>query len=87
LQFDTQQGLEKLWLIFSPDAIPAFDALKKYANAQTRGQITEPAENKLVQNFLSAHSTAKPEVERGDALTTVKTTADVLVYPLKLEHH
>ena len=87
LQFDTQEGLETLWLIFSADAIPAFEDLKKYAGPTARGQISDSAQNKLVEDFLSTHSTDKREVERGDTLTTVKTTANVLVYPLKLEHH
>jgi serine/threonine protein kinase len=87
LVFDTQQGVERLWLIFSADAIPAFEALKKYAGPRTGGLITNPAENKLVQDFLATHSTDKPQVERGDTLTTVRATGKVLVYPLKLEHH
>ena len=85
--FDKEQGIERVWLIFSRDAIPEVDALKKFASQKTGGLITDPAQNKLVQDFLLTQTTSKPEVERGDTLTTVKTTDNVLVYPVKLEHH
>ena len=85
--FDKEQGIERVWLIFSKDAIPEFDALKKFASQKTGGLITDQARNKLVQDFFLAHSTEKPEVERDDTLTTVKTIDNVLVYPVKLEHH
>ena len=85
--FDKEQGIERVWLVFSKDAIPEFEALKQFASPEYRGRITDPAQNKLVQDFFLTQSTNKPEVERGDTLTTIKTTDRVLVYPVKLEHH
>jgi hypothetical protein len=85
--FDADEGIERVWLIFSKEAIPEFEALKKFANPRARGRVTDPAENKRVQDFLLTQPTSKPEVERGDTLTTLKTTDRVLVYPVKLEHH
>ena len=85
--FDEEQGVERVWLIFSKDAIPEFDALKQFASPKTRGLITDPAQNKLVQDFLATQTTNKPKVERGDTLTTLMSSDNVLVYPLKLEHH
>jgi serine/threonine protein kinase len=85
--FDQEQGVERVWLIFSKDALPEFEALKQFASAQTGGLITDPAQNKLVQEFLSTHSTDKPAAEKGNTLTTVSTTERVLVYALKLQHH
>jgi hypothetical protein len=45
------------------------------------------AQNKLVQDFLTAHSTTKPNVEKGDTLTTVTMPGRLLLYPIRLEHH
>ncbi|HEY2962264.1 MAG TPA: protein kinase [Pyrinomonadaceae bacterium] len=87
LYFDTQQGIERLWLIFAEDALPELEALKRFASPKTGGLITDPEQNKLVENFLLSHSSSKPEVERGDTLTTVKMPGKVLLHPLMLEHH
>lgn len=85
-EFDKQQGVEKLWLVFSDEEVPELESLKAYANTQSRGLITDPARNKAIQNFLNTHS-AKLEVEKGDRLTTLKTQSKLLVYPVRLEHH
>jgi uncharacterized protein DUF4384 len=86
-QFDQQQGTEKLWLIFSADLVPELESVKQYANRQAKGLIPSAAENKSIQNFLATHSTSKPESERGETLTTLKMSGNLLVYPLRLEHH
>jgi len=85
-KFDTQQGVEKLWLVFSEQPVEELEAVKDFVNTQTRGLITDPAKNQAVQNFLTTHSSHKPEVEK-DTQTTLKTPAKVLVYPVRLEHH
>jgi serine/threonine protein kinase len=86
LQFDRQQGVEKLWLIFSGEALPELEQVKQFASEQTRGLITDPAQNKSIKNFLDSHST-KPEIEKGVSLTTLKAPGNLLVYAIKLEHH
>ena len=85
LEFDAQQGVEKLWLVFAENAVPEFEGL--FANPQTRGLITDPSRNKVVQNFLTTHSATKPGYEKGAALTTLKTPEKLLVYAIRLEHH
>lgn len=87
IEFDPEQGVEKLWLVFSPDAVPELEAVKVYANPQSRGLITDAAQNRAVQNFLNAASVSKTSAEKGDTLTTLKATGKLLVYPIKLEHH
>jgi serine/threonine protein kinase len=86
-RFDKQQGTEKLWLVFSKDAVPELEAVKEFASSRSRGLITDPARNTAVQNFLAAHSANKPGYEKGDKQTTLKTTGTLLVYAVKLEHH
>lgn len=87
LQFDNEQGVEKLWLVFSQDAVPELETARQYASKQTRNLITDGGQNKVVQSFLTANSTAKPELEKGETLTTIKAAGKLLVYAIRLEHH
>ena len=67
--------------------MPELESLKEFASRQTQGLVTDPARNKMVQEFLQTHSEAKPTVEKGERLTTLKSSGKLLVYPIKLEHH
>ena len=87
LKFDAQQGTEKLWLIFSEDAVPELESLKEFAGLATQGLVADPARNKVVQAFLNTHSETKSSVEKGERLTTLKTPGSLLVHAIKLEHH
>ena len=87
LKFDRQEGTEKLWLVFSHDPLPDLERTREFAGRQTQGQVTDPSLNKSVQTFLTNHSDPKPEIEKGDTLTTVKSTGNIIVYPIKLQHH
>jgi serine/threonine protein kinase len=84
--FDTQQGTEKLWFIFSKEAVPELE-LPGAANPQTRGLVKDAAQNRTIQNFLTTHAAHKPEYEKGDKQTTLKLAGKLLVYSLKLEHY
>jgi len=86
-QFDQQQGTERLWLVFSNDAIPELDALQQFASTRTGGLVTDPAKNRAVQSFLTQHSPQQTRAEKGDTQTTLQAPGKVLVYPVKLEHH
>ncbi|HJS23789.1 MAG TPA: protein kinase [Pyrinomonadaceae bacterium] len=87
LQFDKQQGVEKLWLVFAEEAVPDLEAVKQFASPETRGLITDVTQNKAVQNFLNNSSLPKSGAEKGETLTTVKAAGKLLVYAVKLEHH
>jgi len=87
LQFDKQQGVEKLWLVFSQEAVPDLEAMKQFASEQTKGLITDVAQNKAIQNFLTNSSLPKAGAEKGETLTTVKAAGKLVVYAVKLEHH
>jgi hypothetical protein len=87
LEFDQQQGVEKLWLVFSREALPELEAARQAASPQSKNLITGAAQNKAVEDFLATDSVKKPEVEKGTTLTTVKAQGNLLVYAIKLEHH
>ena len=84
--FDKQEGVEKLWLVFSKDAVPELESAG-VANPRTRGLITDAGRNSAIQKFLTTHSPQKPNAEKGDNQTTLKSTGTLLVYAVKLEHH
>ena len=87
LRFDKEEGVEKLWLVFTDHAIPELEGIKAYANTETAGLITNALLNQNIHSFLSSRSTVKVTAEKGETLTTLKATQDVLVYAIKLEHH
>ena len=86
-RFDEQQGVERLWLVFSEDAVPELERVRRFASKETRGVIADMTQNKLIQDFLTTHSTTKPELEKGDTLTTLTMPGKLLLYPVRLEHH
>ena len=87
LKFDAEQGTEKLWLVFAEQALPELELAKEFASERKRMLITDPQQNRNLQNFLNDTSLPKPTSERGDKLTTLKAPGKLLVYPIKLEHH
>ena len=87
LEFDQQQGVEKLWLVFSKDTVAELESARQAASPQTKNLIADAGQNKVVENFLAKNSIAKPESEKGPSLTTLKSPGNLLVYAIKLEHH
>jgi serine/threonine protein kinase len=87
LQFDAEQGTEKLWLVFAEKALPELEVTKGFASERTRMLITDSQQNRDLQNFLNNTSLPRPTSERGDSQTTLKAPGKLLVYPIKLEHH
>ena len=86
-RFDDEQGVETVWLIFSEQLIPELDGIKAFASDRSKGLITDATLNHSVNGFLISHSADKVTVERGEKHTILKTTQNVLVYPIRLEHH
>ncbi|HEX5887781.1 MAG TPA: protein kinase [Pyrinomonadaceae bacterium] len=86
-QFDTQAGVERLWLIFSEDAVAELESVRRFASKETQGVIADMTQNKLIQDFLTTHSATKPETEKGETLTTLTMPGKLLLYPVRLEHH
>jgi serine/threonine protein kinase len=89
ITFDAEQGTERLWLVFSANAVPDLEAIKRFANKKDHGLINDAALRARVQEFLGAHSGAKATVEKDDKLkqTSLNIPGAVLVHAIKLEHH
>jgi len=88
-QFDEQQGTEKIWVVWAEEDVPEMDAIKGFANAKDRGVISNPGLRTAVNEFLKAHSSSSPSVERDQDKkeTIVKANSGILVHVIKLEHH
>lgn len=87
LRFDEEQGVEKLWLVFSDQPVPELDGIKAFASGRTRGLITDPLVNQTVNRFLIYRSVTPVTVEKGEKHTILKTSQNTLVYAVRLEHH
>ena len=87
LKFDKEQGVEKLWLVFSDQAVAELAGVKAFANTRTRGLIPDAEQNKAVDKFLSSYSLSAVTAEKGETLTSLKTASKTVVYPIRLEHH
>jgi serine/threonine protein kinase len=88
-KFDSEQGAETIWLIFSASAIPELEALKRFTNQTDQGVINNTDLNRAAKLFIQAKSTAMPIVEKSDSLkqTSIRSSASVLVYAIKLAHN
>jgi N-acetyl-gamma-glutamylphosphate reductase len=87
LKFDQEQGVEKLWLVFSGHAVSELEGIKAFATTKTAGLITDAQLNKTINSFLNSQSRVKVAAEKGETVTTLKAPQDVLVYAVRLEHH
>ncbi|HEY3579557.1 MAG TPA: protein kinase [Pyrinomonadaceae bacterium] len=87
LRFDNQQGVERLWLVFSEDPLPQLEGLKGLVTHETRGHVTDDVQTKTIREFVEANSTVKASLDKSDTLTTLKAPGKLLLYPVKLEHH
>jgi len=86
-QFDAQEGVERVWLVFSEDAVPELESVKGFASEESKGIIADMTLNKAIQDFLTTHSATKPNLEKGETLTTLKMPGKLLLYAVRLEHH
>jgi serine/threonine protein kinase len=89
MRFDDQQGTEKFWMVWSSSPVKELQAVNDAANDKDQGEIRDAAKSKSVRDFLSSHSSQKPDVTKDSAKkqTTVSGKANVLVNLIELEHH
>lgn len=86
LKFDSEQGVETLWLIFSSSEIPELERLRVHGNSRTGGTMGDDAEREI-QKFLKEHESLNPSYEKGETESTLKIPGKLLIYPVRLEHH
>ncbi|HEY7546154.1 MAG TPA: DUF4384 domain-containing protein, partial [Blastocatellia bacterium] len=86
--FDAEEGTEKLWLVWSANAVSELEAVKQWANPKDKGEIKDAAQVAALREFLSNNSTsASVEKDEERKQTVVKSKGERLVKLIKLEHH
>mgnify|MGYP001572614344 CR=1 FL=1 len=86
--FDKDQGTEKLWLIWSSNSLPELEAVKSLANPKDKGQISDPAQIRLIRDLIAKHHSSPATIAKDEAnkVTRVSGSGDVIVHLIKLEH-
>ena len=83
-RFDGASGTENLWVVWSAEPIPEFEAVKGLANPNDMGLIADPAQKQAIEDFLSRRSEVARE-EKEDH-TVVATSGEILVHLVPLKH-
>ena len=88
IKFDQEKGTEKVWLVFSPKAVPELEPIRTYASQKTQGLITDASLRDSVQQFLRTHAESRPTVAQNaeQKETRISAPAEVLVHLIDLEH-
>jgi serine/threonine protein kinase len=84
--FDKEEGVERLWIVWSAGAQPRLDAMTRWATPEHRGEIKDAADIDVLDAFLQDHALPVPGVAVDDSVTTLSARADVFVRLVKLEH-
>jgi len=89
MRFDDHQGTEKFWIVWAAAPVKELDDVTDAVNQQDQGEIKDSAKLRRVRDFLTKHSSPKPEVAKDSAKkqTTIKGKGDTLVSFVELEHH
>jgi hypothetical protein len=87
--FDKDTGTEELWMIWSTQPLPLFEAVKKWSNSKDLGEIKDAAQDKEVREFLESRRSSRSEGKRNQdgTKTMVSGGGEVLAYWIPLQHH
>jgi uncharacterized protein DUF4384 len=85
--FDEEEGTEKIWLVWSAEALPRFESLKTFMNKRDKGAISIPDVNSEVKEFLKSSSRAVLKRDDEKKETEISAAGSVLVHSINLEHH
>jgi class 3 adenylate cyclase len=88
LVFDKQKGEEKIWMVWSRDQLPQFDALQQWVNTKDLGAIADPTQAQTVLALLRKYAASGVETAENatDKMTIVKGRGNVLARQVQLEH-
>ncbi|HKQ78966.1 MAG TPA: protein kinase [Blastocatellia bacterium] len=86
--FDREEGVEKLWLIWSERGVPEMEDVKGWGNPKDKGVIGNPQQIISVKKYLEAQSANQPDVVKDDVTqqTKLKAKGETLAYLVKVEH-
>ncbi len=84
-RFDSAQGTENLWLIWSSRELPELESLQKWI-AQSRGEVQNREEVQYLERVTRSNPAEARRDEAGGS-TVLSRRGDPLIYDLKLEHN
>jgi hypothetical protein len=88
LQFDSQKGTEKFWIVWSADKIPALENLKKYATEKDRGAVKDLSEARALPGLLRGYPPEEsPKTDPVNKLTELRSKGKVLVHLIEWQHY
>ncbi len=88
IQFDEQEGAEKLWMVWAAAAIPELEAVKMFASEKYLGAVSDRAKIPPVRDLLAKYAARPSEAVKddGNQKTDIRGRGDILVRLLRLEH-
>jgi len=63
--FDAEEGLEKIWLIWSEHSVAELETLIKLANPNDAGLFNDPSRASVVAWYLKTLAATDTQVEKG----------------------
>jgi serine/threonine protein kinase len=86
--FDKEEGMEKLWLVWSERSAPELEDVKGWVNPKDQGVIGNPQQIISVKKYLEAQSAIKPEIVKDGITQQTKLIAkgEAIAYLVRLEH-
>ena len=86
ISFDQAKGTEKMWVVWSKTAIPALDALQKWA--PSAGAIKDSDEARAILTLLDKLATARVQADRDVSNKNINLTGfgEILAYKIPLDH-
>jgi class 3 adenylate cyclase/tRNA A-37 threonylcarbamoyl transferase component Bud32 len=87
LIFDKNEGIEKLWVVWSPQVVPDLDAIFSKA-FEEGGEISGVEEVGRLQKYLDKYSSQRPEIKESPTkdMITVRGRSEALVSLVELNH-
>ncbi|HKV37270.1 MAG TPA: protein kinase [Pyrinomonadaceae bacterium] len=88
-RFDEKRGTEKVWLVWSAQAVPLLEGLESFANTRDIGVIKTPELNAQIKSLLETRRDTPPVAERDENQkeVVINGSGDILAHLVKLEHH
>lgn len=87
LQFDEEEGTEKIWLVWAAKPVADLEAVTKFANPDDRGVIRSPTLDSAAKGFLRSFSVPLySETDDQRKETHLWASRDILVHSVKLDH-
>ncbi len=87
IEFDQQEGAEKLWLIWAGKEVAEMEAAKRFGEAEHGGAIGDANLVRSIQAFLGKQKAAVVEKQEANQQTVVRGRGEVVARLMRLEHH